>query len=318
MSVDACNPLFTYTIEDPTREEMSHILDFQDWGWEVSLHRPGNPVYLEAMEELDRALARRRRNMQLVHGNVVGSAPRLTLEQIWIGEARRRLSAGLYAVEEEGGVGGLEERRKLPLETVLEEPHEGQREAEVEQIPWPGKEDHENLANDNTVGNQEDDNQVDHWHEYATEILTQISKSIDKRFNPQPPVPKEDGGIQEDTISVLWGVAGRLFRDSFASDASVLSLRVEEEDVRGSEPAAIHTAQEVVPSPIIERKEETMNLLWKMAGRRMANQDVSRVSRISKEGVRELRTNVCGETTDSVLYHGKGGRIYGITLENVR
>jgi hypothetical protein len=171
LSVDACNPLFTYLVEQPTQEEMSHILDLRDWGWQVSLHRPSDLVYLEAMEDLDKALARRRRNAQLVHGDIVGSAPRLSLEQIWVGEANRRLRAGLYVVEEEGMVGELEQRRERPLETVLEEQHEGQL-AEAELVPWQRNEEEQYQVNDSTVSDDQNDNQVSHWYEFTTEILT--------------------------------------------------------------------------------------------------------------------------------------------------
>jgi hypothetical protein len=62
---------------------MSIILDFQDWGWQVSLHRPNDLVYLEAMEELEKATRKRRRQTQLVY------APRLALEEIF-GRGRRK------------------------------------------------------------------------------------------------------------------------------------------------------------------------------------------------------------------------------------
>jgi hypothetical protein len=135
-SVDACNPLFTYSVEDPTREEMSHILDLWDWGWEVSLHPPNDPEYLEAIVETERAIKKRRWLTQFFDGDCLGGAPRMTLEQIWIGEAERRLRATLFVVEEEErGMGRLEEWREKHLETVPEEPY-GWQMAEV-QLSFP-------------------------------------------------------------------------------------------------------------------------------------------------------------------------------------
>jgi hypothetical protein len=154
-SVDACNPLFTYSVEDPTREEMSHILDLRDWGWEVSLHRPNDLLYLEAMEETERAIKKRRRLTQFVDGDCLGGAPRMTLEQIWIGEAERRLRAGLFVVEEEErGMERLKEWRGEPLETVSEEPH-GWQMAEVELLRFPANEATEVQEPDTNVSKDE-------------------------------------------------------------------------------------------------------------------------------------------------------------------
>jgi hypothetical protein len=181
-SVDACNPLFTYSIEYPSSSEMSvsMILDFQDWGWQVSLHRPNDPVYLEAMADLERAIKKRRRRTQLAFGDVVSDAPRLTLEEIWEGEAKRSLKAGLYdkVYEVEG------RREEHPnLDTVPEEPHVEQV-AEVDCIPWPGTEADESNTH---VSEGQSDQQVNDWYGHTTESFRQISITINKRFSSPPP-----------------------------------------------------------------------------------------------------------------------------------
>jgi hypothetical protein len=182
-SVDACNPLFTYSIEGTTRSEKAMILDFQDWGWEVSLHRPNDPVYLEAMADLDRAIKKRRRRTQLVFGDVVNDASRLTLEEIWEGEAMRRLKAGLYDKVHE--VEGRREEHPN-LDTVPEEQHVEQV-AEVDFIPSPGTEADETQENNIHVSEDQSDRQVSHWYEHTTERFRQISKATNKRFSSPPP-----------------------------------------------------------------------------------------------------------------------------------
>jgi hypothetical protein len=162
-SADACNLLFTYSVEDPTRSEMAMILDFQDWGWQVSLHLPNDPVFLEAMDELEKAIKKRRQQTQSVYGNVGNNAPRLTLEETWEGEAKRRLTAGLYdrvyQVEAKREVVKLEVRREEHLGTVPEEQHVPHV-AEVKHIPWPGFEEDETQEIDNNVSEDESDQQV--------------------------------------------------------------------------------------------------------------------------------------------------------------
>jgi hypothetical protein len=68
------------------------------------------------------------------------------------------------------------------------------------------------------------------------------------------------------------------------------------EEMRGQDPAQIHTTQQgtqpIIPDTGIASEEEAFELLWKLAGRRLDNQDACHVSRSIEEGVRtaQIRT----------------------------
>jgi hypothetical protein len=99
-SIDACNPLLTYTLADSTTSELSKIRDLQNWGWDVSVHLQDDAEYLDAIEETEKATKKRRRMTQMVYGDMVGDGPRLTFDEVWEREATKTLTQGLHGIQE--------------------------------------------------------------------------------------------------------------------------------------------------------------------------------------------------------------------------
>lgn len=84
------NPLYTYTIPTLYDYEQPIIRDLETWGWIVTWHREDDKEYIDALKEIDKAEKRRRRRTQMVFGEMVGEGPRLTLEEVWEAEGKRR------------------------------------------------------------------------------------------------------------------------------------------------------------------------------------------------------------------------------------
>ncbi|KAH6882201.1 hypothetical protein BKA58DRAFT_15498 [Alternaria rosae] len=99
-SIEACDPLFTYALSDPIPSEISMLKNFQNWGWEVSVHFHDDATYLNATKEVEKAIKTRRRRTQMIHGDMVGDIPRLTLEELWQRETTKRSEQELYKIRE--------------------------------------------------------------------------------------------------------------------------------------------------------------------------------------------------------------------------
>ncbi|KAI4942081.1 hypothetical protein J4E91_010280 [Alternaria rosae] len=99
-SIEACDPLFTYALGDPIPSEISILKDLQNWGWEVSVHFHDDATYLNATKEVEKAIKTRRRRTQMIHGDMVGDSPRLTLEELLQRETTKRLEQELYKIRE--------------------------------------------------------------------------------------------------------------------------------------------------------------------------------------------------------------------------
>ncbi|KAI4628313.1 hypothetical protein J4E80_002451 [Alternaria sp. BMP 0032] len=99
-SIDACNPLLTYTLADPLPAEISILKDLQKWGWQVSVHFEDEEVYVDAVREIEKAIKKMRRRTQMIYGDVVGDSPRLTLEEMWQREATKKEEERQYYIKE--------------------------------------------------------------------------------------------------------------------------------------------------------------------------------------------------------------------------
>jgi hypothetical protein len=100
-SVDVWNPLFTYTLDDPTPSEFSILTNLMSWGWQVSSHSDDDAQYRDAIEGVHKAIKQSRRMTQMVDGNLIGGGPRLTLEELWEREATKKVTQERHEVEEE-------------------------------------------------------------------------------------------------------------------------------------------------------------------------------------------------------------------------
>ena len=89
-SIEACDPLLTYTLADPLPAEMSILEDLQKWGWQISVHFEDEEPYIDAGRKIEKAIKKMRRRTQMIYGDVVGDSPRLTLEEMWQREATKK------------------------------------------------------------------------------------------------------------------------------------------------------------------------------------------------------------------------------------
>ncbi|KAI4636099.1 hypothetical protein J4E83_001053 [Alternaria metachromatica] len=99
-SIEACDPLFTYVLDDPIPSEIRILKDLKERGWEVSVHFHDDAVYLNATKEIGKAIKAIRRRTQMIHGDMVGDSPRLTLEEMWQREMTSRSEQELYDIKE--------------------------------------------------------------------------------------------------------------------------------------------------------------------------------------------------------------------------
>ncbi|KAI4917306.1 hypothetical protein J4E90_003813 [Alternaria incomplexa] len=99
-SSEACDPLFTYVLDDPIPSEIRILKDLKERGWEVSVHFHDDVVYLNATKEIGKAIKTIRRRTQIIHGDMVGDSPRLTLEEMWQREMTSKSEQELYTNKE--------------------------------------------------------------------------------------------------------------------------------------------------------------------------------------------------------------------------
>jgi len=99
-SIDAYNPLLTYTLADPLPAEISILKDLQKWGWQISVHFEDEEIYIDAARETEKAIKKMRRRTQMIYGDVVGDSPRLTLEEMWQREATKKEEERQYDTKE--------------------------------------------------------------------------------------------------------------------------------------------------------------------------------------------------------------------------
>jgi len=99
-SSEACDPLFTYVLDDPIPSEIRILKDLKERGWEVSVHFHDDVVYLNATKEIGKAIKTIRRRTQIIHGDMVGDSPRLTLEEMWQREMTSKSEQELFTNKE--------------------------------------------------------------------------------------------------------------------------------------------------------------------------------------------------------------------------
>ena len=99
-SIEACDPLFTYVLDDPIPSEIRILKDLKERGWEVSVHFHDDAVYLNATKEIGKAIKAIRRRTQMIHRDMVGDSPRLTLEEMWQREMTSRSEQELCDIKE--------------------------------------------------------------------------------------------------------------------------------------------------------------------------------------------------------------------------
>ncbi|KAI4942986.1 hypothetical protein J4E86_009933 [Alternaria arbusti] len=99
-SIDAYNPLLTYTLADPLPAEISILQDLQKWGWQISVHFEDEEIYIDAARETEKAIKKMGRRTQMIYGDVVGDSPRLTLEEMWQREATKKEEERQYDTKE--------------------------------------------------------------------------------------------------------------------------------------------------------------------------------------------------------------------------